>query len=313
MDFVTMGVYAVVAIVAIIVFFMIVSGINQVPQNHALIIERFGAFNRIKRKGLAWVWPFTETSFLISLKIQMLSEHYTDQLSLNTKTKDNVFADFDYDVQFKVDPTDEGIKLAHYELSEPTTQMDNFLNRILLNHLPDTTLDQAYSTLPVIAARATDELIADMTQYGYTVLKVIILEITPAEGVVKSMNRINEEERNYEANKAKGLAEKILVTTRAEAEKEVKRLNGEGIALEREAIATGWQESILKVREKTTLNDNEATMLLLFTNWTDMMAKVGSSSNTTMVFMPSGPEGLRNFQQTLTNALLGDKAAKQKV
>jgi hypothetical protein len=31
---------------------------------------------------------------------------------------------------------------------------------------------------------------------------------------------------------------------------------------------------------------------------------VGGSTNSTMVFMPAGPEGLQNFQATMTNALL---------
>lgn len=76
------------------------------------------------------------------------------------------------------------------------------------------------------------------------------------------------------------------------------------MAQERSAIAEGWEEAITKVKQGTNLDDVGASFLLLFTNWTDMLRVVGGSDNSTMVFMPAGPEGLQNFQATMTNALL---------
>jgi regulator of protease activity HflC (stomatin/prohibitin superfamily) len=135
----------------------------------------------------------------------------------------------------------------------------------------------------------------------------MITDIVPDEGVVKAMNSINEQTRLAVANKAQGDAEYILKVRQAEADAEVKRLEGVGVANERKAIAEGWEESIKKIKEGTDLSDVAATFLLLFTNWTDMLREVGSSKNSTMVFMPSGPDGLQNFQSTMTNALLAAK------
>ena len=125
------------------------------------------------------------------------------------------------------------------------------------------------------------------------------------------MNRINEQTRLAVANQAQGDAEYILKVRQAEADAEVKRLEGVGVAQERSAIAQGWEEAITKVKQGTDLDDVGASFLLLFTNWTDMLRVVGGSTNSTMVFMPAGPEGLENFQATMTNALLAGHTIKK--
>jgi hypothetical protein len=101
-----------------------------------------------------------------------------------------------------------------------------------------------------------------------------------------------------------------MATSHFDTLKMAERLEGVGVAQEREAIAVGWTESIQKLKADTTMSDSEAAFLLLFTNWTDMLRVVGASTNSTMVFMPSGPEGLQNFQQTMTNALLANISKK---
>lgn len=290
-------------IVMLFAFISLVSGARKVEQNHVLIVEQFGNFHRVARSGLRYVVPFLQASRKRTLQAEQLSDYYKN-LVVTTKTKDNCLVDFVYDVQFKIDPSSEGIKNAVYELADPHQQMDTFVSRLLLNHLPDNTLDDIYENLPTIQQRATDELVEDMAKYGYVILKVMITKIKPAAGVIEAMNNINEQQRKLDSNKLQGDAEKVLAVKRAEAEAEVKRLNGVGIAAEREEIAKGWHESIKLMQKDTSLNDTEATFLLLFTNWTDMMKDVGTSENTTMVFMPSGPEGLSNFHSLMTNALL---------
>jgi regulator of protease activity HflC (stomatin/prohibitin superfamily) len=273
----------------------------------AVIVEKFGKFNRVAGPGLNFKMPFVETIRTISLVTYQLEG------SIETKTQDNVFVQLPVKVQYRVIDTPDSIRNAYYKLATPQTQIESYLYNILLGHIPDTTLDQIFLTQPAIAQRATAELSAEMKDFGYEIVKVLITDIIPDVGVKTAMNRINAETRNAAANKAQGDAEYILKVRQAEADAEVKRLEGVGVAQEREAIAAGWTESIKKLQADTAMTDSEAAFLLLFTNWTDMLREVGGSTNSTMVFMPSGPEGLQNFQQTMTNAMLASVAKKDKL
>lgn len=264
----------------------------------AAVVERFGKFKHVANAGLNFKVPMIEKFHRVNLMTQQLEG------SIETKTKDNVFVTLPVKVQYRVIKTDEGIADSYYKLAQPTRQIEAYLYNILLGHIPDTELDEVFITQPKIAERATTELSGEMKAYGYEIVKVLITDIIPDAGVKTAMNRINEEIRNKSANEAQGDAEKVLKVKQAEADAEVKRLQGQGVAMEREAIAEGWKQSIEKVKEGTSLDDSAATFLLLYTNWTDMLRAVGTTKNSTMVFMPSGPEGLQHFQQVMTNSLL---------
>ncbi len=292
--------FGLIALIIVLILFLsfIKSSSSPYARRTAVIVENFGKFSRVAGPGLNFKLPFVETIRTISLVTYQLEG------SIETKTQDNVFVQLPVKVQYRVIDTPESIRNAYYKLATPQSQIESYLYNILLGHIPDTTLDQIFLTQPAIAQRATSELSAEMKDFGYEIVKVLITDIIPDVGVKTAMNRINAETRNAAANKAQGDAEYILKVRQAEADAEVKRLEGVGVAQEREAIAAGWTESIKKLQTDTAMSDSEAAFLLLFTNWTDMLREVGGSTNSTMVFMPSGPDGMQNFQQTMTNAML---------
>lgn len=290
-----------VAILVMICVMTLFSSFFTVKTQTAAVVERFGKFNRIAHAGLNFKLPFIEASHTVLLNVQQLNG------TIETKTQDNVFVELPVAVQYQVKDSPESIQNAFYRLANPKSQIESYLYNILLAHIPDTSLDEVFTTQPIIAARATKELGDEMIPFGYEIVKVLITDIVPDDGVKNAMNRINAESRNAQANKAQGDAEYILKVRQAEADAEVKRLEGVGIAKEREAIAEGWARSIADVKADTKLSDEQATFLLLFTNWTDMMREVGKGDNSTMVFMPSGPDGLTGFQTLLTNAMLNNQ------
>lgn len=271
-----------------------------VKTQRAAVVERLGRFNRVARPGLNFKMPW-EHAFMLNLTTLSL------QATMETKTRDNVFVELPVTVQYHILETDEAIRDAYYKLANPQAQIESYIYNILLAHIPETDLDDVFLQQPAISARASRELAENMLPFGYGIVKVLITDIIPNPEVKAAMNRINAETRNAAANKAQGDAEYILKVRQAEADAEVKRLEGVGIAQEREAIAKGYAEAIQQIQGETDITYNAAAFLLLFTNWTDMMRAVGSTKNSTMVFMPSGPDALENFQQTMTNALLANQ------
>ena len=80
------------------------------------------------------------------------------------------------------------------------------------------------------------------------------------------MNEINAAKRLKEAAKEYAEAEKIKVVAAAEAEAESKKLQGEGIANQRIAIANGLKQSVEEVRgamEEGTTGQHVMNMLFM--------------------------------------------------
>jgi regulator of protease activity HflC (stomatin/prohibitin superfamily) len=152
------------------------------------------------------------------------------------------------------------------------------------------------------------ELEKEMNPVGYIINRVLVTDIEPSPQVRQAMDAINIANRNQISAKAQGEAERIKVVAAATAQAEAKKLQGEGIANERIAIAKGFREAIELIKESAEVSGREAYTMLLFTNWTDMLSAVRTSPNSTVVFVPSGPDGLADFQQQMMNVSVAGNA-----
>ncbi len=281
------------------------SSIFTVSSGNAAVIQRFGKFSRTGGAGLNLKLPFAETKFEISLRVQQVD------LKMETKTKDNVFVAIPVSVQYSIIPT--MVYEAVYTMSNFKGQMESIVNNILLGHIPSMDFDEVYSSQPKIAAWVKAELDKEMGPVGYLINRVLVTDIVPSPQVRQAMDNINIANRNQFAAKAQGEADRIKVVAAAQAQAEAKQLQGQGIANERIAIAKGFKEAIEMIKESADVPGEEAYSMLLFTNWTDMLSAVGTSPNSTVVFIPSGPGGLSDFQQQMMNVGTLNKAFAEKV
>ena len=172
----------------------------------------------------------------ISLRVNQID------LTMETKTKDNVFVTIPISVQNRVRP--EKVYDAFYKLSDPMAQIKSYVEQVILGHVPSMTLDEVFASQSGIAAAVKQELDADMAAFGYEIVNVLVTDIVPDAKVKSAMNDINAAQREQVAANARGEAEKILVVKKAEAEAESKALQGQGIANQRKAIIEGLQGSI---------------------------------------------------------------------
>lgn len=280
------------------------SSIFTVSSGNAAVIQRFGKFSRTGGAGLNLKLPFAETKFEISLRVQQVD------LKMETKTKDNVFVAIPVSVQYSIIPS--MVYEAVYTMSNFKGQMESIVNNILLGHIPSMDFDEVYSSQPKIAAWVKAELDKEMGPVGYLINRVLVTDIVPSPAVRQAMDNINIANRNQVSAKAQGEADRIKVVAAANAQAEAKQLQGQGIANERIAIAKGFKEAIEMIKESADVPGEEAYSMLLFTNWTDMLSSVGTSPNSTVVFIPSGPGGLSDFQQQMMNVSTLNKAFAEK-
>jgi regulator of protease activity HflC (stomatin/prohibitin superfamily) len=190
--------------------------------------------------------------------------------------------------------------------------MEAIVNNILLGHIPSMEFDEVYSSQPQIAMWVKTELDKEMAPVGYTINRVLVTDIVPSAAVREAMDNINIANRNQVSAKAQGEADRIKVVAAANAQAEAKQLQGQGIANERIAIAKGFKEAIDMIKESANMPGEDAYAMLLFTNWTDMLSAVGTSQNSTVVFVPSGPSGLLDFQQQMMNVSAFTKTLGEK-
>src|SRR5881398_1926617 len=269
-----------------------------VEQQERAIVERFGKFVRVAGPGLQRKSPFVERrAGSMSLQVEQLN---TD---IETKTKDNVFVVVKLAVQYMVGAEDEKVKDAFYKLDNPEAQMTSFALDVVRSHIPTMDLDEAYADADTIARHIQDTLHAQMADYGYEIVKALITNIEPDQRVKDAMNNINASQRNQVAAAAQGDAQKTLAVNKAEGEKETMRLQGEGVAAERQAIAEGLHES-LEIIAQHGLDPKEAMALVALTQYTDMIRALGEASNTNTILLPHSPSGVGDLMAQIRDGIL---------
>src|ERR1700693_2323091 len=279
-----------------------------VEQQERAIIERFGKFVRVAGPGLQRKTPFVEkVSGRMSLQVEQLNA------DIETKTKDNVFVVVQLAIQYMVGAEPEKVKDAFYKLDDPEVQMKSYAFDVVRSHIPTMDLDEAYADADTIAKHIQDTLHAQMATYGYEIVKALITNIEPDQRVKDAMNNINASQRNQIAAAAQGDAQKTLAVKKAEGEKETMRLQGEGVAAERKAIAEGLHES-LQIIAQHGLDPKEAMALVALTQYTDMIRALGEGSRTNTILLPHSPSAVGDLMSQIRDGILiGDAAAASQI
>jgi regulator of protease activity HflC (stomatin/prohibitin superfamily) len=164
-------------------------------------------------------------------------------------------------------------------------------------------LDEAYADADTIAMHIQETLQRQMADYGYEIVKALVTNIEPDQRVKDAMNNINAAQRNQVAAAAQGDAQKTLAVKKAEGERETMRLQGEGVAAERQAIAEGLRES-LEIIAQQGLDPREAMALVALTQYTDMIRALGEGSNTNTILLPHSPSGVGDLMAQIRDGIL---------
>jgi regulator of protease activity HflC (stomatin/prohibitin superfamily) len=293
-----------IAVVAFIALLTVVGSFFTVQTAQVAVITRFGRYVRVAQAGLNWKIPFIESvDGRMSLRVNQIN------LTMETKTRDNVFVTIPISVQTRVRP--EKVYEAYYALSNPQAQIESYVEQVVLGHVPGMTLDEVFASQSSIAAAVKHELDVDMTGFGYEIVNVLVTDIIPDSKVKSAMNDINAAQREQVAAAARGEAEKILVVKKAEAEAESKALQGQGIANQRKAIIEGLRGSIEEFQK--SLGDasaKEVMQLVLVTQYFDTLKSIGETNKTNTLFLSHSPGAVQSISEQLMQSLLAAESMK---
>ncbi len=288
-----------VAVAAFVLLMTVIGSFFTVQTAQVAVITRFNRYLRVAQAGLNWKVPFIDrVDGRLSLRVDQIS------LTMETKTKDNVFVTIPISVQTRV-RTEKAYE-AYYSLSDPRAQIQAYVEQVVLGHVPGMTLDEVFASQSSIAAAVKHELDVDMAAFGFEIVNVLVTDIIPDAKVKSAMNDINAAQREQVAASARGEAEKILVVKKAEAEAESKALQGQGIANQRKAIIDGLRGSIEDFQKSIgDASAREVMQLVLVTQYFDTLKSIGEQGKTNTLFVSHSPGAVQNFSEQVMQAIAG--------
>ncbi|HNX13590.1 MAG TPA: SPFH domain-containing protein [Oscillospiraceae bacterium] len=288
-----------IAIIALFVLIVLVSNIKVVPQAHAYVIERLGAYHTTWETGLHAKIPFFDK---ISKKVS-LKERIADFPPQPVITKDNVTMQIDTVVYFQVtDP-----KLFSYGVENPMMAIETLAATTLRNIIGELELDQTLTSRDTINAKIRVILDVATDPWGIKVNRVELKNILPPKEIQNAMERQMKAERERreailraegEKNAAILVAEgqKQSVILSAEADKQSKILAAEAEKEKKIREAEGEAEAILKVQSALAdgikmLNESAPSQQVIALKSLEALTKVGQGSSTKII-IPSEIQSL---------------------
>ncbi len=284
-------------VVALALWFLS-SSLFVVHQQSVAVVERFGRFARMASPGLNLKIPVVErVAGRADLRVQQLD------VSVETKTLDNVFVRVVVSVQFYVLP--DAVFNAFYRLSDATTQIRSFVFDVVRARVPNIAIDDVFQRKDDIAEAVKAELSEVMGGFGYGIVKALVTDIDPDAHVKAAMNEINAAQRMRVAAQERGEAEKILRVKAAEADAQAKALAGKGIAEQRRAIVEGLRESVDEFQRTVPGTSAQDVMnLVLMTQYFDTLKEIGATSPTNTILIPHSPGALADISAQLRDAMI---------
>ncbi len=247
----------------VLVLLIIISCIHIVPQAHAYVIERLGAFHEVWNVGLHFKVPFIDRiARKVSLKEQVLD--YPPQPVI---TKDNVTMQIDTVVYFQItDP-----KLYIYGVEHAMMAMETLTATTLRNLIGELELDQTLTSRDIINTKMRAILDEVTDPWGIKVNRVELKNILPPADIQASMEKQMKAERDRrqailaaegqresqilvaqgekESAILRASAEKEAAILRAEAEKQAAILKAEGEAEAMEKLQQAKAKSLSYLNE----------------------------------------------------------------
>lgn len=292
-----MGVFIIFLIAILIV--AVIANIKVVPQAHAYVIERLGAYSGTWGVGLHVKVPFIDRV----AKRVTLKEQVVDFPPQPVITKDNVTMQIDTVVYFQItDP-----KLFAYGVELPMSAIENLTATTLRNIIGDMELDESLTSRDVINTKMRSILDDATDPWGIKVNRVELKNIIPPAGIREAMEKQMKAERERreailraEGEKKSAIlvaeGEKAAAILKAEAEKESQILKAEAEKESAMRIAEGEAAAIMSVQEATAagikmLNDATPSEGVLRIKSLEAFEKA-SDGKATKIIIPSEIQGL---------------------
>ena len=230
-----------IIILVILLLVLLILNIKIVPQTHAFVIERLGAYNATWGVGLHIKIPIIDR---IAKRVT-LKEQVVDFEPQPVITKDNVTMQIDTVVYYQItDP-----KLYTYGVERPMMAIENLTATTLRNIIGDLELDETLTSRDTINTRMRAILDEATDPWGIKVNRVELKNIMPPQAIRDAMERQMKAERERRESILRAEGEKKSAILIAEGEKESLILRAEAQRESEIREAEGKAQAIIEVQK----------------------------------------------------------------
>ena len=307
-----------IILLAIIVV-LVVANIKIVPQAHAYVIERLGAYSTTWSVGLHIKIPLIER---VANKVT-LKEQVVDFPPQPVITKDNVTMQIDTVVYYQItDP-----KLYTYGVEMPMSAIENLTATTLRNIIGDMELDESLTSRDIINTKMRSILDEATDPWGIKVNRVELKNIIPPAGIREAMEKQMkaERERREAILIAEGQKKSTILVAEgkkqsaildAEAEKQAAILRAEAQKERMIKEAEGQAEAVLKVQNANAegirmIREAGADEAVLTLKSLEAFAKA-ADGKATKIIIPSDIQGIAGLASSLKEIVTDPKVETDK-
>ena len=292
----------VLLILSIIIILIIIKNFQIVPQSHAYVIERLGAYKTTWSTGLHLKIPFIErVAKRVSLKEQVVD--FPPQPVI---TRDNVTMQIDTVVYFYItDP-----KLYAYGVENPIAAIENLTATTLRNIIGDLELDNTLTSRDVINTKIQVILDEATDAWGIKVKRVELKNILPPREIQAAMEKQMKAERERRAKILDAEGDKRSQILVSEGLKESAILKADAIKESKIREAQGEAEAIMTVQKAYAdslkmLNEASPTDKVIALKSLEAFEKA-ADGRATKIIIPSEIQSMATLAATLKE-MVSDK------
>lgn len=295
-------------ILIVLVIWLIVTNIRIVPQAHAYVVERLGAYHCTWQVGLHFKIPLIDK---VAKKVS-LKEHVIDFPPQPVITKDNVTIEIDTVVYFQItDP-----KLYTYGVENPMAAIENLTATTLRNIIGELELDGTLTSREHINSKIRLVLDEATDAWGIKINRVEVKNITPPRDIQMAMEKQMRAERERREAILRAEGEKKSAILIAEGNKEAVILEAEAAKQSAIKSAEGEAEAIRMVQQATAdglrmLSEAEPTQEVLTIKSLDAF-QAAADGKATKIIIPSEIQGIAGLASSLTEIAKDSSAQAQK-
>ena len=299
-----------VIVLIIILLLILASCLKIVPQAHAYVIERLGAYQGTWSVGFHIKMPIIDK---VAKKV-ILKEQVVDFAPQPVITKDNVTMRIDTVVFYQItDP-----KLYCYGVQNPIMAIENLTATTLRNIIGDLELDETLTSREIINAKMRSTLDEATDPWGIKVNRVELKNIIPPSAIQDAMEKqmkaererresilIAEGEKRSAILKAEGHKESVIL--QAEADKQSAILHAEAVKEAKIREAEGEAQAILKIQQANAdgikfIREAGADSAVLQLKSLEAFAKA-ADGQATKIIIPSDIQGIAGLATSIAEVV----------
>ena len=297
-------------VLIIILLLILASCLKIVPQAHAYVIERLGAYQGTWSVGFHIKMPIIDK---VAKKV-ILKEQVVDFAPQPVITKDNVTMRIDTVVFYQItDP-----KLYCYGVQNPIMAIENLTATTLRNIIGDLELDETLTSREIINAKMRSTLDEATDPWGIKVNRVELKNIIPPSAIQDAMEKqmkaererresilIAEGEKRSAILKAEGHKESVIL--QAEADKQSAILHAEAVKEAKISEAEGEAQAILKIQQANAdgikfIREAGADSAVLQLKSLEAFAKA-ADGKATKIIIPSDIQGIAGLATSIAEVV----------